>query len=122
MSDQTDEQIGRRYTPGPWKVEGEFDAEVPVTIVGQDDRMIIEIEPYFLGEWEPHEIANARLIAAAPELLEACKAELASVEDDWRISARSFAPNPDEHEAGVLAEYRQVIGKLKRAIAKAEGK
>lgn len=50
-----------KHTPGPWKAYDEF-------IYGDNSKTIAELRTYQSGEmpWQ----ANARLIAAAPELLE----------------------------------------------------
>jgi hypothetical protein len=57
------------HTPGPWRIEGQFDAEVSIEIRSATDVTICELEP-FIENWEVEDIANARLIAAAPELLQ----------------------------------------------------
>ena len=51
-----------KHTPGPWKVERRS--------------VLIPIAPYEWAEAYGGTEANARLIAAAPELLEACKVAL----------------------------------------------
>lgn len=61
------------------------------------------------GEDKAQEVANARLIAAAPELLEACRAVLANAED-----AESTCDDDGK-------EYSD-IAKLRAVIAKAEGR
>ena len=61
-----------KHTPGKWNVDNVF-------IVSNDDELIAQIDPisedatsvYMRNPKEAR--ANARLIAAAPELLEACK-------------------------------------------------
>jgi len=69
---------GQGHTRGPWRYEsGVFNQEVSQTaasgsIMSEDDWYIATIERVG-GD----EIANARLIAAAPDLLEACKGLLA---------------------------------------------
>ncbi len=82
------------HTPGPWLINGEFDSEISVEIASAA-WPICELDPV---EWSPEEIANARLIAAAPELLEACKL----------VSS----------DHGSSAALRAVL----KAIAKAEGR
>lgn len=66
-----------KHTPGDWKIDGQFDAETSVMIVadypGLGDVMVIEIEPQ-LENWSDQEIANVRLLAAAPALLRALQA------------------------------------------------
>ena len=57
-----------KHTPGPWKIDE--NKAYPVGVI-QDDEMGLGIAE--IGEWNSRNIANARLIAAAPDLLEACK-------------------------------------------------
>lgn len=59
-----------KHTPGPWNYN-EGTRDVIVSKNGYNDVLIAQL--YKIGS--QHE-ANARLIAAAPELLEACKAAL----------------------------------------------
>ena len=92
-------------TPGPWKV-------TPDSFVMTDDRPSIGIAKVITHTKEFP--ANARLIAAAPDLLEALK----SIE--W-ITANCPAFCPDcghDRAAGHHSKYCQ----LAAAIAKAEGK
>lgn len=57
----------QKHTPGPWTAEH----GIYGSIVCKDGKSMIAVWPEALGGPEfPHE-ANARLIAAAPELLEA---------------------------------------------------
>jgi hypothetical protein len=58
-----------KYTPGPWHIEG------PQVVQTADDGGInsVAIVNVRAAEWR----ANARVIAAAPDLLEACKMVLA---------------------------------------------
>ena len=53
-----------QYTPGPWFVSGCRAGEMYIVVHGG----VVESEPIIC---EPRDIANARLIAAAPDLLEA---------------------------------------------------
>jgi hypothetical protein len=53
------------HTPGPWHV-GQYNG-----VYDERDRSVLSLEPKEEAE------ANARLIAAAPELLEACRAAIA---------------------------------------------
>jgi hypothetical protein len=97
-----------RHTPGPWKVSGCRMArkgfENPMIECGETHEPLIA---ELLGQdraWET-KIANARLIAAAPELLEACKA-----------AVTQFEANAD-----YAFSDREVIKAIQSAIAKAEG-
>lgn len=92
------------HTPGPWKVYNG-------SLVGHSDRIVIKNEDSF--DWVcsmqcsniPEYNDNARLIAAAPELLEALKGII-------EIGKRDTT-NP---------KYDGYFAEAKRAIAKAEGK
>lgn len=54
----------KKHTPGPWEVKK---YETRTSVVGADGTKVLSItNQYFKGETE----ANARLIAAAPDLLE----------------------------------------------------
>lgn len=65
------------HTPGPWKVSASAladNANDYAIYVMRDDRRQIIAEAFGRSDWQhthPSD-ANARLIAAAPELLEAC--------------------------------------------------
>jgi len=88
------------YAPSPWRIAGRFDADATVSIVyGEGGWTICTLEPP-IEVWQPDEIANARLIAAAPELLEALKTLLIEIKS-----------------TGDLNTYN-----ASRAIAKAEGR
>lgn len=64
-------QSKQKHTPGPWTLNGRFigTADCDWWHPG-NEKVVAEILKY--GGTRPHE-ANALLIAAAPELLEACK-------------------------------------------------
>jgi len=99
--------------PAPWRIEGNFDAEVSVVIYSDDNECVCEIEP-FLEEWTEAEIARVRLIAAAPELLDACTTTLAFLD--------KLEANSDPRDG--LSEIRRKVhaplrAKLAPAIAKA---
>ena len=84
-------QIQEKHTPGPWKIGG-----TRISVYTQDGLTIATAKRYDGLAAN----ANARLIAAAPELLKACKAAL------FELSGINNGP-----ECKQLAE----------AIAKAEG-
>ena len=69
---------------------------------------------------ETHDKANAKLIASAPELLEACK-EAARLYDELALSllaaAAKYGPN---YEPPTDEEWLEMRKELKQAIAKAE--
>ena len=70
-----------KHTPGPWKVcKTELSNDYYITAQCEHERAVVcelsMIEGNSIGNTEN----NARLIAAAPELLEACKASLKTLE------------------------------------------
>lgn len=104
-----------KHTPGPWFVDDDGDICVsdPNSPMGRE--MVADA---FQMDDEPNDVreANARLIAAAPELLEAChtvagflsKLENCDTSDPlWTLRVRIHKPLWD---------------KLRPAIAKAEGR
>ena len=91
------------HTPGPWAVFGiKTDAPVIHTVKNGPAGVMVAIVS---KEWgtEREKEANSQLIAAAPDLLEACNAAL-----------ELRCPDGDDHECGTFAVIND-------AIAKAEG-
>lgn len=89
-----------KATPGPWSLSGNM-------ITGQDENGSRSPIATISHSWRNREIdkANARLIAAAPSLLEAC----------------TFVYN--EMCAGrAIKNHELMMSYLKNAIAKAEGR
>lgn len=95
-----------KFTPGPWEMVGDdrWSSSGFRIVDGQDN----EVEIAATGAWGPEysaeEEANARLMTAAPDLLEA----LEEVMDCWLYGAAQ----PDKQKAISLAQ---------QAIAKALG-
>lgn len=83
------------YTPGPWEISDKSDW----LVVGYDPRLYPENERCTVARSDPAGdridtetgIANAKLISAAPELLEALRDMLAYAEDSVEPPGR---PNP----------------------------
>lgn len=107
--------MNNQHTPGPW-----FDYQGE--IIARDSAKFI-CDPY-AGAAEPSDesqprhslpiderAANARLIAAAPELLEALCVALPFVEDALQFNEEDFKP-------GFVAEK---VAQVRAAIAKAQG-
>jgi len=98
------------HTPGPWEAtqEREFyqDHVQPYSIrtVRDDEEDIVYIARC-MDSWDTDMRANARLIAASPDLLEACKAAVAAL------------TQPKTYPADIQAATKW----LSAAIAKAEG-
>lgn len=89
------------HTPGPWEAQGYLPESYRVHPQGNPQYQTATPDEFF---------ANVRLIAAAPELLEACKVALREVESMERFT--SFR---------VGADLYDISDMLKAAIAKAEG-
>lgn len=74
--------MSTKFTPGPWHVQRGNSSN---PMVGTDEVSIAEVLDDVHPDTEQQE-ANARLIAAAPELLAACQMLLARIEqlqDQW---------------------------------------
>lgn len=107
-----------KHTPGPWEVYHDGYHDVWSVEGGGDTLCAL----YFLDEethrrhpiGEPNAEGNARLIAAAPMLLEACKAAMRIVEL-WCPSLPRHAD--DVHEFQALQSMRK---KFRAAIALTE--
>lgn len=103
-----------QHTPGPWK-------HVGLTMIqgaGDPHRNIPGIVANVTPAGTLHDAtvcaANARLIAAAPDLLAACKAALPEIEQERE--QREYSGN-DEYIEGM----RSIENLIAAAIAKAEG-
>jgi len=97
------------HTPGPWFIHERFSSDGTFDIWDKPDalrgaRWLADVKTYG-GAFPdvPEAEANARLIAAAPELLAACKEFVRKCDDGEAKSRRSYA-------------------EMSAAIAKAEGR
>lgn len=117
-----------KHTPGPWEAilwsEGRW-------IIKADDRNVLictrEEFPSKPAEYD----ANARLIAAAPDLLDAVGFARAALEALKGYEADCGEALPDDHELGRIEDsrhspsFRIRVGHIRRlaaALAKAEGR
>ena len=66
--------------------------------------------------------ANARLIAAAPELYEALVQARTFIEEELETRQASFLPDPTDAESTYLSDAGQALTVAKAALAKAEGR
>lgn len=101
-----------KYTPGPWTWDDVLGAGIQIRgpYKGTTRLLFSDIWRKFPErEWDAEMKENARLIAAAPELLEA----LQEIED-----VASFIPIEDRRERRQLGE---ALDKARSAIAKALG-
>lgn len=90
------------FTPGPWRVE-----EVPYRHIRSDNGCV------WANDYKPD--ANARLIAAAPDLLEVAKA----IDGMWSDDGDGGRVDPIDVRSG---QVREIWQNLRAAIAKALGK
>ena len=91
-------------TPGPWRIGEKGIIGNPSIIADTPGIRNIAIIAIC-----PEQDANARLVAAAPDLLEACKTVLPEIELDARHSFEEQA-------------LLEIADQLRRAISKAEGR
>jgi hypothetical protein len=102
------------HTPRPWEAASKPSSVVGWPVVGELGTLIADVSTMsFPGQPIPKEaLANARLIAAAPELLEALDWAIAEIEGRTR-----YAPNDvyeaEEQRANALACARAAIAKAK---------
>jgi hypothetical protein len=99
-----------KHTPGPWSVADRLVPNGRRWVQRNHTRTLVALV-YSTPERE----ANARLIAAAPDLLEACNEALEFAEDQEDVLDGSYG-QPEPNRA------MQVATMLRAAIAKAEGK
>ena len=93
-----------KYTPGPWRVSDGDDLWVAGPI--STDNVICDIVPRDADSYTEEDEANAALIAAAPDLLEACKRALSGA---WL------------HATSGHSDAVAVHDELRAAIARATG-
>lgn len=88
-------------TPGPWRVGSKYPADIYAARAGHAIARAVNAQ--YEGECE----ANAHLIAAAPELLEAC------------ISMLAYDATDACDGVAMMLAYNDAITAVKTAIAKA---
>ena len=103
-----------KHTPGPWRNEHDFAS------ICKDNQTLARLY-YGEGRSEFESEANAKLMAAAPEMLEALEAiveHAKSMQDAWDTDGNQ--PNTKMHGLAVCLNNR--AGDLiEKAIAKAKG-
>jgi hypothetical protein len=107
------------HTPGPWRIIDSIE-QSKATIVGADfPAMGFVADVNLCRNNDKEEVdgaANARLIAAAPELLEALKHALAVCEAETELRGEN---DTDDYEGGAAGPVAEMI---RDAITKAEGR
>jgi hypothetical protein len=94
------------HTPGPWEVSTKRGLNITAKTRGGADFALAAVWTTLTGEAAD---ANARLIAAAPDLLAACEAALPAIR--WGLA----------HQGGNYSQYEAVEQVIVAAIAKARG-
>lgn len=108
-------KINKEYTPGPWLVE--YDNGKECMVHTSNDSDFIEIKTF---EFKDQHHANARLISAAPELVEAiieqCKSD---VIHEYMMDNNFFNENPatapDRASKMAESEWPQYLTDIARA-------
>jgi hypothetical protein len=126
------------HTPGPWRADtyqnesnGVWNVTVntdyPPALCNEARSIAVMTGSYYTAPGEFHEPnalpvnqANARLIAAAPDLLAACKALIGYAESDLR-NLESDAANGVEDAQEFYDSCRESIAAGYAAISRAEG-
>lgn len=109
-----------KHTPGPWETAATFvddKAMAYMTEDGQDRHSICEA-------FGPNAYANARLIAAAPGLLEAlqeCAEALNLLASRAGIQTEDAAPRSDAEDFGALSALRSARSAINKAEGRKEG-
>jgi hypothetical protein len=103
--------MGQDHTPGPWVANSAADV-----VLADDPASVIAwcSSPDSLDDGDAPSMANARLIAAAPELLHALKAALAFIS--------ASVADPDTTDEMAEAWIALLDAQPNAALAKAEGK
>lgn len=96
------------YTPGPWGAT----EDAPIIIHGGDLRGIAHVIGKTMGEAETKKaIANARLIAAAPQMLEALQGLIKLIDDGWLIRNTE-----EDHKPGFAMRQLEPYQKISNAV------
>lgn len=104
-----------KHTPGPWKLHPDypnqvFDSHADAPNVRYNlNNLICDCATLGDPDKSKAQIANARLIAAAPELLQACKMALSLIGTD--AESANGCPRPEE----LAIDLRAVIAKAEGA-------
>lgn len=101
-----------KHTPGPWThcAPTSDTANTDHLVLGRNDHLVAGV----IDDAPPDEVeANARLIAAAPDMLAALKATAGNIRSLGPAGALSHVP---------FAPYQEWLAVVDAAIAKAEGR
>ena len=109
-----------KHTPGPWRVS-RHNADRPGlgwiletetnTVIGRINDAVDEIDPYtHIPVRSETTDANARLIAAAPELLECAEAYMEFLWSEWHATMTQAAFDNDPEVVRVRAAIKKARG------------
>jgi hypothetical protein len=107
-----------KYSPGPWQVSRRAYPS-SLTIVGEDSSA-----PSIASVWGSYgqpQYVNARLIAAAPELLEALESVMGNVRADYVSLRESTNPQDDPEVDEEIEELGQKIQRVEALIERVQG-
>lgn len=115
-----DVTAGAKHTPGPWQVEGvrhtgdlKIGSDARLHMVGPDGDAVCAV---FYDMKTGRGLRDARLIAAAPELLEA----LETIRNCWAGHSEECAFAKNYHDK-CDCDWPEIAAKCDAAIAKARG-
>jgi len=112
-----------RHTPGPWRIAQDDPYKASESNLYDQKQVtagefVITCIPFGrTDELRKEAEANARLIAASPELLEACRFAL-----KYHQHPEEMEDEAQKKTAGNVAMWEVVVEKLRAAIASAEGR
>jgi hypothetical protein len=119
---EEDRALPGSHTPGPWFLEPNLEPMggcLSRAVMAQDTFVAYAL---FDDEDDDAAEANARLIAAAPELLEAARAGLLSLEANIEAREADHANYSfDTAKDATLVLWRERAAAIRAAIAKARG-
>ena len=98
------------FTPGPWRVTEDLLNDFPAIVDAKGER--VAVQPLICPQSKPVKRANARLIAAAPDLLAATEAWVAAMKG-W------LDGNPPKSPEESRAIYDAAVAALRKARGEA---
>lgn len=110
------------HTKGPWNISPDKTRTRGIDIIAAGRRKIVASVYWPFGDWnkeaQEHASANARLIAAAPELLEALQSQMAAHFATWMAARADYEGST--LSASLFEKEPEVIA-ARAVIAKATG-
>lgn len=100
--------MNAQHTPGPWRTSAKFEPYQPApTVYSEKGQQIAVCRDAGCVCFTAQDVANARLIAAAPELLDALELALVTL-------VRVKPPKPHDSTQGTRDVINAAIAKAKR--------